>query len=184
MHVILLGAGPYTIPGGAEALAFIKSKYALALDDDYPDVELVLGAGALNGDVFGSFRNILGIPDSVFQKMYLPHVGKPAFGIAAVLLQPKSRGRVTLKDSNPLHWPVIRPNYYSEEEDLNTMVEAVKMVRYTCLWFPFFQIFPISNHITEAYINLVSYILSSNLLWQLWARWGVMMAYLSGTENK
>lgn len=92
-------------------------------------MELVLGAGALNGDVFGSFRNILGITDELNEKVYLPLFGRPSFSIATVILQPKSRGRVTLKNSNPLHWPIIDPNYFSNETDLLTMVEGIKTVR-------------------------------------------------------
>ncbi|KAJ8954868.1 hypothetical protein NQ314_007001, partial [Rhamnusium bicolor] len=127
-NYLVEGKGPYTIPGGAEALAFIKTKYSPKANDDYPDMELVLGAGALNGDVHGSFRNLLGIPDSLFRKVYMPIMEKPAFGIATVLLRPKSRGRVLIKDSNPLHWPILKPNYFEIEEDLATMVEGIKTV--------------------------------------------------------
>ncbi|KAJ8913758.1 hypothetical protein NQ315_002438 [Exocentrus adspersus] len=120
------GRGPYTIPGGAEALAFVKTKYANT-NDDYPDMELVLGAGALNGDTFGSFRGLLGIPDSLYNQVYKPISRYPGFGIATVLLRPKSRGRVLLKDSNPLHWPIIRPNYFEKDEDVATMIEGIKI---------------------------------------------------------
>ncbi|XP_030751964.1 glucose dehydrogenase [FAD, quinone]-like [Sitophilus oryzae] len=126
-NFIARGKGPYTIPGGAEALAFVKTKYASKSNDDYPDMELVLGAGGLNGDVIGGFRALLGIPQKFFDSVYAPLIGRPSFSIAPVLLRPKSRGRVSLKDSNPLHWPVIEPNYFSEEEDLATMVEGIKM---------------------------------------------------------
>nr|CAH7738662.1 unnamed protein product [Callosobruchus chinensis] len=114
--------------GGAEALAFVKTKLSTNSTDDYPDIELVLGAGALNGDVFGSFRKLLEIPDRLFQTVYGPIISKPAFGIALVLMRPKSRGRVMLKDSNPFHWPLIYPNYYERKEDIATMVEGIKMV--------------------------------------------------------
>ncbi|XP_019756386.2 glucose dehydrogenase [FAD, quinone] [Dendroctonus ponderosae] len=121
------GKGPYTIPGGAEALAFVKTKLAKDRNDDYPDIELVLGAGGLNGDVFGGFRALLGIPQSTFTKVYQPLISRPSFSIVPVLLRPKSRGRVYLKDNNSFHWPLIDPNYFSEEDDLETMVEGVKM---------------------------------------------------------
>lgn len=91
-------------------------------------MELVLGAGALNGDIFGSLRNLLGIPDNIYEQVYVPYVGKPAFAIATVLLKPKSRGRVTLRDANPLHWPSVYPNYYAEDADVAVMVEGIKMV--------------------------------------------------------
>ncbi|CAH1155245.1 unnamed protein product [Phaedon cochleariae] len=126
-NYISRGSGPYTIPGGAEALAFVKTKYASKTNDDYPDMELVLGAGALNGDIFGNFRHLLGIPDSTYRQVFLPHLGKPSFGIATVLLRPKSRGRIWLRDANPLSYPIINPNYYEKEEDLATMVEGIKM---------------------------------------------------------
>lgn len=127
LNYYFAGKGPYTIPGGAEALAFVKTKYS-KYDGDYPDMELVLGAGALNGDTFGSFRSLLGIPISLYKKVYEPLSRRPAFGIASVLLRPKSKGRVLIRDSNPLHWPIIWPNYFEEEEDLATMVEGIKMV--------------------------------------------------------
>lgn len=112
-------------------MGFIKTKYASQIHDDYPDIEFVLGAGALNGDVFGSFRSLLAIPDKTYEKVYVPLFGKPSFSLATVLLQPKSRGRVTLKDSNPLHWPVIDPNYFSNEEDILTLVEGIKTVSFS-----------------------------------------------------
>ncbi|XP_044756723.1 glucose dehydrogenase [FAD, quinone]-like [Coccinella septempunctata] len=120
------GKGPYTIPGGAEALGFVKTKLNRR-DDDDPDIELVLGSGALNGDIFGAFRSLLGIPNNVFDTVYRPVVGKPAFGIATVLMRPKSRGRVMLKSRNPMTWPLIYPNYFQEEADLWTMVEGIKI---------------------------------------------------------
>lgn len=125
-NYIFNGRGPYTIPGGAEALAFVQTKYAEI--QNYPDIELVLGAGALNGDVYGSLRSLLGIPRSLFERVYAPYAYKPAFSIAPVLMRPKSRGRVVLKDKNPLHWPVLVPNYFEKEEDVRTMVEGIKMV--------------------------------------------------------
>lgn len=52
--------GPYTIPGGAEGIAFVKTKYSENKSDDYPDIELVMGTGALNGDTSGTLKNLLG----------------------------------------------------------------------------------------------------------------------------
>ncbi len=44
-------------------------------------------------------------------------------------LHPKSRGRITLRDANPLSKPLIDPNYLSVESDLDTMVTAFKKSR-------------------------------------------------------
>lgn len=125
-NYIVNSSGPFTVPGGAQALAFIQTKYANKYD--YPDIELVLGSGAINGDIYGSLRNLLGIPDEFFKAVYGSVLNKPAFGIAPVLMRPKSKGRVMLKSSNPLRWPVIEPNYLQDPEDVKVFVEGVKMV--------------------------------------------------------
>lgn len=43
-----------------------------------------------------------------------------------VLLNPKSKGSVTLKSKNPLDFPIIDYNYYAVEEDMKTMQKGVK----------------------------------------------------------
>lgn len=122
--------GPYTVPSGAEALAFIKTKLSENKTDDYPDIELVLGSGAYNGDSYGTVRRVAGIPDSLYNEVYEPVNHIDGFSIVPVIMRPKSRGRVTIKDKNPLHWPLIQPNYLSDRHDLLTMVEGIKAVSY------------------------------------------------------
>lgn len=53
-------AGPFTLPGGAEGIAFVKTKFTAEDKDDYPDIELVMGTGGLNGDASGTLRELLG----------------------------------------------------------------------------------------------------------------------------
>lgn len=125
-NYVINSSGPFTLPGGAQALAFVQTKHANK--SNYPDIELVLGSGALNGDLYGSLRNLLGIPDEFFRGVYGRVLNKPAFSIAPVLMRPKSRGRVMLKSSNPLRWPVIEADYLEEAEDVKVFVEGVKMV--------------------------------------------------------
>ncbi|TPW28481.1 glucose-methanol-choline oxidoreductase [Martelella alba] len=45
------------------------------------------------------------------------------------LLQPHSRGTVTLKDSNPLSAPAIDPGFLDDPRDLETMIRGAKMTR-------------------------------------------------------
>ncbi|KAB0800575.1 hypothetical protein PPYR_06315 [Photinus pyralis] len=117
--------GPLTIPGGAEALAFVKTKLNKHLGD-FPDLELVLGSGGFNGDLFGSLRKTFNFPNKLFRDIYGPILFSPAFSITTVLLQPKSRGRVRLKDGNSLSQPSIDLNYFADELDLHVMVEGFK----------------------------------------------------------
>ncbi|XP_018572219.1 glucose dehydrogenase [FAD, quinone] [Anoplophora glabripennis] len=48
------------------------------------------------------------------------------FIIWLVLLHPKSKGSLTLKSNNPLDFPIIDYNYYEDDEDVETMLKAIK----------------------------------------------------------
>ena len=44
-------------------------------------------------------------------------------------MNPKSRGDVKIKSSNPLDLPDINPNFLSNEDDINTLLASVKLAR-------------------------------------------------------
>ena len=50
----------------------------------------------------------------------------PTSGFSALplLLHPKSRGSVTLRSPNPLHNPVIQPNYLTHPDDIAALLEV------------------------------------------------------------
>lgn len=50
--------------------------FYIYIDYDYPDIEVVMGAGALSGDISGTMRNMLGITEEFFQKVYKRIIGK------------------------------------------------------------------------------------------------------------
>lgn len=51
------------------------------------------------------------------------------FTLMVCILHPKSRGKITLKDANPLTKPCIDANYLADETDLETMVVGFKKSR-------------------------------------------------------
>ncbi|KAH8295022.1 hypothetical protein KR018_005943 [Drosophila ironensis] len=124
---IFAGQGPYTIPGGAEAFAFVRTPSS-TFAKDYPDMELVLGAGSLSGDRFGTMRNLLGITDEFYETMFGDLQNKETFGLVPVLLRPKSRGRISLRSRNPFHWPRMEPNFMQHPDDVRAMIEGVEMI--------------------------------------------------------
>lgn len=123
----LFNRGPLTLPAGAEGIAFVKTNISY-LPSDYPDIELVMGIGAFTGDSSGFLRSVFGIPKSFVDRVFGSlRRGQHAFTIAPVLMKPKSRGRIFLKNKNPFHWPHLRPNFYSNKEDMLILREGIKM---------------------------------------------------------
>lgn len=118
--------GPLTLPAGAEGIAFVKTNISY-LPADYPDIELVMGIGSFTGDDSGFLRNVFGIPKSFVDKVFSSVYGRHAFTIAPVLMKPKSRGRISLKTTNPFHWPHLRPNFFSNKEDMLILREGIKI---------------------------------------------------------
>ncbi|CRK92263.1 CLUMA_CG005747, isoform A [Clunio marinus] len=126
LNYYLFNRGPLTLPAGAEGIAFIKTNISY-LPADYPDIELVMGVGSFTGDDSGFLRNVFGIPKSFVDKVFGSIRGRHAFTISPVLMKPKSRGRIFLKSRNPFHWPHLRPNFYSNKEDMVILREGVKI---------------------------------------------------------
>ena len=60
-----------------------------------------------------------------------PEFARPGSGFSIVpcLLHPQSRGSVSLRSSSPNDSPIIRMNYLQSEEDLQVLVEAIKIAR-------------------------------------------------------
>tara|TARA_B100001121_G_scaffold115274_1_gene101482 strand:+ start:397 stop:1995 length:1599 start_codon:yes stop_codon:yes gene_type:complete len=56
---------------------------------------------------------------------------KPDHGVTltSCIMNPKSRGNVTLNSSNPLDLPNINPNFLSNQDDINTFLQSVKLAR-------------------------------------------------------
>ena len=122
----LFNQGPFTLPAGAEGIAFVKTNVSF-LPADVPDIELVMGIGSFTGDDSGFLRNVFGIPKTFVDKVFGNIRGMHAFTIAPVLLKPKSRGTIFIKSKNPFHWPHLRPNFYSNKDDLVVLREGIKL---------------------------------------------------------
>lgn len=102
----LLGRrGPLT-SNIAEAGAFLP----IRSDAPVPDLELITGPAWFVDHGFRKFEG-------------------HGFTVAAIGLQPFSRGRVRLHALHPASPPVIQPNYLSDERDLQVLLEGIKLTR-------------------------------------------------------
>lgn len=114
--------GPLSLCGGVEGLGYISTKHNKI--PKHPDIELIFASGSiLSGD---TLRRSLGISDEFFNEVYGPVIGRDSWTILPMILHPKSRGRLRLKDKNPWHWPVFEHDYFQSEDDARVLVEGIK----------------------------------------------------------
>jgi choline dehydrogenase-like flavoprotein len=98
-------SGPLTSNVG-EALAFVRTRPGLPA----ADVELIFGPAYYHDHGFDTFDG-------------------HAFALAAVLIAPRSRGRLRLRSAGPLDKPSLVGNHLGEPEDVAAMVVAFRRLR-------------------------------------------------------
>jgi choline dehydrogenase len=98
--------GPLTSNIG-QAGAFVRSRPGL----DAPDLQLVFAPVLLDG-----------VRD---ERVVEPT--EHGYSIGAILLQPGSRGRITLRSADPLARPVIEPGYLADPGDLEALIGGVRL---------------------------------------------------------
>ena len=125
MQYAVMGGGPLTIMGGVEGLAFVNTKYANA-SDDFPDIEFHFISGSTNSDGGAQLKKAHGLTDDFFSRVFGPIINKDAWSVIPMLLRPRSRGVIKLRSKNPFDYPLIYPNYFSDDFDLKTLVEGAK----------------------------------------------------------
>jgi glucose 1-dehydrogenase (FAD, quinone) len=113
--------GPLYAMPACEIMAFINTKYQDPAEDR-PDIQLFLAsfADSSDGGMFG--KRASGISDDYYAEVYEQIIFKDAFMILPLLMRPQSKGKILLKDKDPKTAPLIYPNYFAVEKDLQIMV--------------------------------------------------------------
>lgn len=125
MEYILNERGPMTFPG-IEGVAFVNTKYADP-SGKWPDIQFHFAPSSVQSDGGENIRKILNLRDGVYNTVYKPLVNAETWTILPLLLRPKSTGWVRLKNNNPLEPPVLEPNYFAHQEDIDVLVEGIKI---------------------------------------------------------
>ncbi|XP_028981963.1 glucose dehydrogenase [FAD, quinone] [Diachasma alloeum] len=126
MRYAVFGDGPLTVLGGVEGLGFVNTKYVNA-SDDFPDIELHFISGSTNSDGGRQIRKVHGLTQSFYNAVFGKISNKDAWSVIPMLLRPKSRGLIRLRSKSPFDHPLIYPNYFKEREDMDTLIEGVKI---------------------------------------------------------
>lgn len=125
----LLLNGRLTIPGGIEALSFVKTKVGSERAVTSPSVELIMSTNSFHSDrKTAAFRG-LRMTDAIYDAVYKPLESTKfdTFTIVQMLFHPKSVGFMQLKSANIFHWPRFYHNFFKHADDVETLLEAVKM---------------------------------------------------------
>lgn len=120
-------SGPFSIPARFESIAFVKTPHS-DLPAEYPDLEIMLVSTYLNGDNTDVGFQLLGMPQIMNGSIFINYPGHDKFSLFPVIMRPKGRGRISLKSSNPFDPPLMEPNYLSNQHDIITLMDGMKMV--------------------------------------------------------
>ncbi|XP_011315278.1 glucose dehydrogenase [FAD, quinone] [Fopius arisanus] len=116
-------SGPISIPGGAEALAFLHTKYST---DSRPDLELLFVGGSLNSDGDVAIRKGLGISDNLYNAVYKPIENVNTWSIWPIVQRPRSHGRIKLRCADPSVPPILDANLLDDPYDIEIILEGIK----------------------------------------------------------
>lgn len=117
--------GPFTVPGATEALAFIDLEQPYFIDG-YPNLELLL-ASQQYSSYLEYIKSIYNFKTDIINKVFKSNKNKHGFTVYPMIMRPKSKGRIWLRDSNPFHYPLIDSNYFANETDLDVAVAGVRI---------------------------------------------------------
>lgn len=124
LQYLLRRSGMMSIPGGAEAVAFLRTKYAT---DSRADVELLFASGGLSSDGGLPLKKALRITDELYDTVYKPIEEKDVWTVWPIVQYPRSVGRLTLRSKDPFAPPRMDPNFYSHPYDLELVLEGLKL---------------------------------------------------------
>lgn len=121
------GDGLLTTPLGIEAIGYLKTSVSDD-PDNVPDIELISMATSINFDAGGALRKSWKISDKTYFKSFGALTGLDTWSAVPVLIKPKSKGHLELRDANPYSHPKLYGNYLTDPSDMKTLLEALKYV--------------------------------------------------------
>lgn len=119
--------GPlYGMPA-AEVMAYISSKYQDPAED-WPDLQIFFASYSdiSDGGIFSKRGS--GVSWEYYSSVYESIIYKDAIMIIPLLMRPNSRGRITLRSSDPKEHPIIYANYFDDPIDINILVSIATYI--------------------------------------------------------
>lgn len=114
--------GPWT-SSGCEVLAVLN------VTTPNPDLGLMVIPTGLTADNGLVLHKNIGINDETWHGYFSNLIGKNStISILPIVLHPKSKGTVRLKSKDPFSQPLIDPNYLAEMDDVNVLLDGIRLI--------------------------------------------------------
>ncbi|CAH1400139.1 unnamed protein product [Nezara viridula] len=123
-NYMLNNKGPLTATGGLEALAFVDV-YDPHGPNSFPNLEIQF---CISSPLAMQFLNAnFGINDKIFNQVYKSNGSVHSYLMFMNVMRPKSRGRITLKSTDPFTKPRIDLGFFSHPDDVKILVKGVEL---------------------------------------------------------
>ncbi|XP_058806801.1 glucose dehydrogenase [FAD, quinone]-like [Phymastichus coffea] len=116
--------GDFATAGGVEGLGYINVD-DLSPDNIIPNIELMFASVSAVSDYFVPFS--FGVDSSFWKKYFADQLYRHAWTIWPLLIKPKSRGKILLRNTNPREHPKIIANYLSNPDDVRVSIKGIRM---------------------------------------------------------
>lgn len=124
LQYMLFRTGPLSTLCITDFMTFANMK-----DDIIPDMQFHHTHFAKNDSIILKiFHKGIGLKREISDLIIKQNENNDLLGIYPTLLHPKSRGEVLLRDKNPLSLPIIKPNYFDKEDDMDVMLRSIDLI--------------------------------------------------------
>ncbi|XP_037974797.2 glucose dehydrogenase [FAD, quinone] [Plutella xylostella] len=119
-------------PGAVEAIGYIKTPVS---DDPelVPDIELIsIGGSIVSDGGRGGSRSVrkgMRLNEQVYDEAFGAIDNADTWSAFPMLLHPKSKGYVQLKDANPFSHPKLVGNYLTDPKDVATFIASIRHIQ-------------------------------------------------------
>lgn len=125
MQSFLSGTGKPTVPGGVEALSFLKHPQSQD-PSNVPDAEIVFLSGSIASDEGTGVRRGLRLPRPFYDSVFKPLEHLDTWTACVIQFRPRSVGKLRLADTNIYHWPKFYPNSFTHRYDEDVLLHGIR----------------------------------------------------------
>jgi len=95
----------------------------------YPDIQYHMLYAYQNEPMLATVLNLFGYEDEIVESIVATNRYSETVIFFVTLLNPKSKGRIELRSADPFDPPKIYHNYLAEQEDVDTLMRGIRILR-------------------------------------------------------